>query len=584
VIMPNPLTDTADPGRYVSRAETEGVLAELEAALEEGVRIAVLSGPPGIGKTLLLHVLEERQRDARQLVFSPFLHFRPNEADEWLRGLLLESGLEGHTDWDWPEISSVAASREPLLLILDEAQSMPPATAARLAGGLRRVRAGMTTVLAGIEGPDLDRVVMALGEPVMRVRLEEPLTPAESRELVERAIPTQSDVSMHPSLSVQADARALHAAAEGNPRALQALMFRMELGEPPPKFPPDLRPDPIGNRALEVAQERDVADREDPTIMATPSPLVSPAARDRVGTLPSLGVRARARLGTVKTTLAIRSRPLAVASLHWLGDLNGWLAKKSRHAVRSGSAGTERLGFFARSALAAGGDAVRQAQRAVKPMARRGRAGLDRGVAAGAEGLRGLGSSARRLAVRGGQSVGARARRLRTPTRTVELLVATVSFAAGIVVATLVLRAPIEPAAPLPVWLASRAPVSAPPPEAPQPALSAREDARLPPAASSINRAGAETGERALPLVGAAPKPSGPIAPSSVAEPPKVTLFVNARPWASIRIDGEELGVTPLNRPDTRPGRYEVEATFPDGRTVRRTVEVGPDSHFVTFP
>jgi type II secretory pathway predicted ATPase ExeA len=98
VIMPNPLTDTADPGRYVSRAETEGVLAELEAALEEGVRIAVLSGPPGMGKTLLLHVLEERQRDARQLVFSPFLHFRPNEADEWLRALLLESGLEGHTD------------------------------------------------------------------------------------------------------------------------------------------------------------------------------------------------------------------------------------------------------------------------------------------------------------------------------------------------------------------------------------------------------------------------------------------------------------------------------------------------------
>jgi hypothetical protein len=580
MVTPDPLSDTADPGCYVSRAETEVVLGQLEAALEEGVRIAVLSGPPGMGKTLLLHVLEERQHDARQLVFSPFLHFCPSEADEWLRGLLLDSGLEGDTDWDWPEISSVAGSRQPLLLILDEAQSMPPATAARLARGLRRVRAGMTTVLAGIEGPDLDRVVMALGEPVMRVRLEESLTPAEARDLVERAIPTRTDDSMDPSLFVQADARALHAAAEGNPRVLQALMIRMQLGEPPPAFPPD----PIERRALEVLQERDVADREDPMVMATPSPPADPAVEDRVETLASLGIRARARLGTVKTTLAIRSRSVAVGTLDWLGDVNGWLAKKRRHAVRSGSAGIERLGVFARSALAAGGDAVRQTQRAAKPAARRGLAGLDRGVAAGAEGLRGLGSSARRLVVRGGRSVGARARRLRTPARAVELLIATVSFAVGIVVAQLVLFAPPEPAAPLPGWLASPPPVGAPPPEAPQPAASAREDAPLPPAAISIDRAGAGTAERALPSVGAAPKASEPIAPSSEAEPPNVTLFVNALPWASIRIDGEELGVTPLNRPDMRPGRYEVEATFPDGRTVRRTVEVGPDSHFVTFP
>jgi hypothetical protein len=49
-------------------------------------------------------------------------------------------------------------------------------------------------------------------------------------------------------------------------------------------------------------------------------------------------------------------------------------------------------------------------------------------------------------------------------------------------------------------------------------------------------------------------------------------------------MDGETIGLTPLIRPGTRPGRYEIEAELPDGRVVKRVVEIGPDSRFVSFP
>jgi hypothetical protein len=59
---------------------------------------------------------------------------------------------------------------------------------------------------------------------------------------------------------------------------------------------------------------------------------------------------------------------------------------------------------------------------------------------------------------------------------------------------------------------------------------------------------------------------------------------VNAQPWARIRIDGQSVGVTPLIRRNVPSGEHEFEATFPDGRKLRRKVEIGPDSRFVSFP
>jgi hypothetical protein len=61
-----------------------------------------------------------------------------------------------------------------------------------------------------------------------------------------------------------------------------------------------------------------------------------------------------------------------------------------------------------------------------------------------------------------------------------------------------------------------------------------------------------------------------------------VRVQVNARPWARIRIDGVDVGPTPLSRPLT-PGVYSFDAEFPDGRRVQKRIDVGPAQRFVSL-
>lgn len=74
--------------------------------------------------------------------------------------------------------------------------------------------------------------------------------------------------------------------------------------------------------------------------------------------------------------------------------------------------------------------------------------------------------------------------------------------------------------------------------------------------------------------------------PSVEAAPPvrTVRLSVNARPWARVRIDGREVGVTPLADLPVAPGRHRVRAELPDGRSHERVVEVGERDLYLSFP
>jgi len=65
--------------------------------------------------------------------------------------------------------------------------------------------------------------------------------------------------------------------------------------------------------------------------------------------------------------------------------------------------------------------------------------------------------------------------------------------------------------------------------------------------------------------------------------PLKVQAQINARPWAHIRIDGVDVGPTPLSHA-LAPGVYRIEAEFPDGRNLQRRVEIGPEQRFVALP
>ena len=68
------------------------------------------------------------------------------------------------------------------------------------------------------------------------------------------------------------------------------------------------------------------------------------------------------------------------------------------------------------------------------------------------------------------------------------------------------------------------------------------------------------------------------------APPSGPRLSVNATPWASIRLDGTEVGETPLGELRLTPGSHVVSATLPDGRVIERTVEAKAGDLYLVFP
>jgi hypothetical protein len=69
------------------------------------------------------------------------------------------------------------------------------------------------------------------------------------------------------------------------------------------------------------------------------------------------------------------------------------------------------------------------------------------------------------------------------------------------------------------------------------------------------------------------------------APPPElVRVHVNATPWAEIRVDGREVGLTPLADLELSPGPHRFEARMPDGRVIERQVEIGRQNPYVVFP
>jgi type II secretory pathway predicted ATPase ExeA len=73
--------------------------------------------------------------------------------------------------------------------------------------------------------------------------------------------------------------------------------------------------------------------------------------------------------------------------------------------------------------------------------------------------------------------------------------------------------------------------------------------------------------------------------PEPLAAPPTgPRLSVNARPWATISLDGTPVGETPLGELSVTPGPHVVSAKLPDGRVVERAVEARGGDVYVVFP
>lgn len=220
-------------GRYVPLGTAAETLDRVCRAVAAREALSLLIGPPGLGKSLLCHLLVQRHRETHDVVI---LNQAPiADKQSLIRHLLHHLGADFRTipesDLHLALVDRVCgegAAAEGLLIIVDEAQSLAAEVleAIRLVtnitdGGQRRV----TAVLAG--GPQMDDV---LSDPSMEAFTQRvatrcylhPMNWDETRTYVHRTI---QQCGSDPRQTVTDDAiSALHHATAGVPRLVNQMM------------------------------------------------------------------------------------------------------------------------------------------------------------------------------------------------------------------------------------------------------------------------------------------------------------------------------------------------------------------------
>lgn len=181
--------ETVDPELYVPRAATDATLSALEDWIAYdgiGSSLALLMARPGLGKTLLLRLLEQRMNASAlaseddpellaRALYLPYAGLSLPDLCIWCHGLLgLQPGPPDARDHPVAALGALfqlgRGPDDPFFLIIDDADSMPAETYRALAQGLPRERSPL-------------RIVMAIGDDGRASRMLaafDPLQPLET--------------------------------------------------------------------------------------------------------------------------------------------------------------------------------------------------------------------------------------------------------------------------------------------------------------------------------------------------------------------------------------------------------------------
>lgn len=216
----DPFADCPDPACYVPRPASEGALAELLDCVSRPDRPALLLAPPGLGKSLLLHLLATRLPAGLRAIYVANPALGPADLCTWTLGRLGAAG--------WPDpIPVLAAFTEhcadrggALVWLIDDAHDLPEETA-RWIGRLRAQSRGALRLVAAAVEDERIKALDALG-PLHRVGgLARPMSAAESRAYVRARLARARTEPVRRSALEDALER-MQRASGGIPRALSS--------------------------------------------------------------------------------------------------------------------------------------------------------------------------------------------------------------------------------------------------------------------------------------------------------------------------------------------------------------------------
>lgn len=272
----DPFATTPDPGAYVPRPASERAVAAVESALVGGARVVWLSGPPGIGKTLLLHRLRERLESRLRFVHMPYANVPPGGLWLWVGSELgVERGLEPRRAvrrW----AAQAASEGTALVLAMDDAEALPDDTLQSLIATVE-AEPGLRLVLVSGEELELGPV---LPEGTPHVRFAEPMDAEETRAYVESRLARAGADSAVRARFDAAGVRWLYRESGGIPLLVNSLADRIARRQAGPPVADALAAEPP-SEADETPPGEDVAPQpparaEEPPPLETDGPIASP--------------------------------------------------------------------------------------------------------------------------------------------------------------------------------------------------------------------------------------------------------------------------------------------------------------------
>ncbi len=218
----DPFAITPDPAVYVPRAATETARRQLLRSACNPAKTTALIGPPGLGKTLLLHLLAEEAPEEMQTVYLPYAALPPEELCAWALGLL------GLPDADEPIEALQAFARDlrerdsSLLMVIDDAGAMPIATARWARELLQDSGGSVRLAVAASDNATGNRTIAAIGSNFDIVHLTDPMTESETRKYIDgRLALAGAPVSIRARFDDRT-VRFLHRISAGIPRRLHS--------------------------------------------------------------------------------------------------------------------------------------------------------------------------------------------------------------------------------------------------------------------------------------------------------------------------------------------------------------------------
>ena len=247
-MLRDPFTVDDEAILYVARAASERVLGELEQALRRGTHPVALIGAVGIGKSLLFKVAAQRLAGQACCVPVRYEGWSVAELCQWvIRELDARETLEGERALahrptlvkfrEWmqrersylqkgdPETALLELASDlqgrgfPIVLLVDDADSMKPDTAARLVELTAQANGGLVLALALTEGaPGAGALRGALAPGLKEIRFFEPMTLEETMLYVkERLAKVGASRELRACLD-EGRIRRIYRYTEGNPR------------------------------------------------------------------------------------------------------------------------------------------------------------------------------------------------------------------------------------------------------------------------------------------------------------------------------------------------------------------------------